>query len=472
MPDLVFSEMKFLQRQDEEPEATLQPRSLKKKRKKEHTHSKEGEISAFFTSGRPALAEKEGTSLTTMLQLDDGTLSELTRRQREQSPIVDATTTTVIMSDEAPILEFGSKCPRHTSASHVSWSESNPAPSIMTAHARLKPSIYTSQLNLLRGRENKLIIGDEDSSLKHRTPLSQIKPLIERTSARFGVSSIAPSPHRMSRSHSYPQHKSSPGRMNLVDWAARFRTSTSADSSTSMPPFVLVSASVAVQQAQATNSSRDFRSRATSPPGTNELLDHRQLVSHNEENHTNIVPKTSSDWGRVLQQCNDTFHKRSQATQHKGRAVQVDGGYSTNQTERQGTTELCSMNDRIPTVRFVDVESLAPLLPNFAGPSIYEQQAQRQQLSLQGAIKEEIFYDMNPIERKYLDDEARTDYMDQAWDDPAWDDPAGEPASQEVERGFGITGIEDTYLAEDTVRQFTSESQVVVPGFWRPNRLY
>lgn len=62
VPDLVFSEMKFLQKEKDQPESALPQSVPKKKRKKDHVNTKEDEISAFFTAVRPALAERETTT--------------------------------------------------------------------------------------------------------------------------------------------------------------------------------------------------------------------------------------------------------------------------------------------------------------------------------------------------------------------------------------------------------------------------
>jgi hypothetical protein len=54
--------MRFLQKEKDLPESAPQHGATKKKRKKDHTHTKEGEISAFFTAVRPVLAEQDGNA--------------------------------------------------------------------------------------------------------------------------------------------------------------------------------------------------------------------------------------------------------------------------------------------------------------------------------------------------------------------------------------------------------------------------
>ncbi|CAN9367916.1 unnamed protein product [Alternaria alternata] len=55
--------MKFLQKQRDEPEVVARPNLAKKKRKKDQKQTKEGEISAFFTSVHPVLVEKDSNRL-------------------------------------------------------------------------------------------------------------------------------------------------------------------------------------------------------------------------------------------------------------------------------------------------------------------------------------------------------------------------------------------------------------------------
>ncbi|KAF3033595.1 hypothetical protein E8E11_000839 [Didymella keratinophila] len=62
LPDLVFSEMKFLRNNDGRKDHTTQAPDAKKKRKKDHARNKEEDISAFFTTAPPALADTDANA--------------------------------------------------------------------------------------------------------------------------------------------------------------------------------------------------------------------------------------------------------------------------------------------------------------------------------------------------------------------------------------------------------------------------
>ncbi|KAI4673273.1 uncharacterized protein J4E88_008885 [Alternaria novae-zelandiae] len=83
LPDLVFSEMKFLQQHKDEPEPVPRSDASKKKRKKDNEQMKEGEISAFFTSARPALVDKD-TNI-----LPQHPVPKTKRRRRDQSSVLE-----------------------------------------------------------------------------------------------------------------------------------------------------------------------------------------------------------------------------------------------------------------------------------------------------------------------------------------------------------------------------------------------
>ncbi|KAI4948730.1 hypothetical protein J4E86_008079 [Alternaria arbusti] len=95
LPDLVFSEMKFLQQHKDEPEPVPRTEASKKKRKKDNEQMKEGEISAFFTSARPALVDKDTNTLP------QHPVPKAKRRRRDQSSADDTAIPTVEATGQA-----------------------------------------------------------------------------------------------------------------------------------------------------------------------------------------------------------------------------------------------------------------------------------------------------------------------------------------------------------------------------------
>ncbi|KAG9822171.1 hypothetical protein KCU98_g17057, partial [Aureobasidium melanogenum] len=124
LPDLVFSEMRFLQKPEsltkEEPDQKLKKKSHKKKRRQ----SSEREISRYFDVG----AIRSGDGNTGQRQdtppLDT---SRVARDVRTASPVV---------SDllEKPFLGFGSRGSHPPTTSYYSWSESGKGSSARMAH--------------------------------------------------------------------------------------------------------------------------------------------------------------------------------------------------------------------------------------------------------------------------------------------------------------------------------------------------
>ncbi|KAF1839954.1 uncharacterized protein K460DRAFT_297270 [Cucurbitaria berberidis CBS 394.84] len=404
LPDLVFSEMKFLQQHKDQPEPTPQAGVLEKRRKSDHAHMKEGEISAFFTSVRPALAERDDNTQMNGGRHSLDTPLEASRPEREPSLVGDVATPTiptVDMPDKASYLGSGGRGLRHESTSVMSWSE---------------------------------------SSAPRRT---------NGTSERFVLSSTAPSLHRVSRSQSYPQHTSSPRRVNLVGRAAKFQSTDSVDSPSSMPSVLPVRVSVDAQQVRNTPSSK-----ATSRSGTNSFSNHRQPAVNGEENIAGVDPPASSGFGRLLRQCNSTVYESRQiVSPHRRQTVRNAPSSSpfVYKVEGQTSMDRCYTSPRVPTVRFAGIESRAPPLASFAGPSIYEQQAQR----LQRTEERNLLDDFDVIEQDYLDGDGDMGYANQSWE--------GLPEEPRCHEGVVSEGAE---------RHLVLGNTVVAPGFWRPNRLY
>ncbi|KAF1944108.1 hypothetical protein EJ02DRAFT_341821 [Clathrospora elynae] len=463
VPDLVFSEMKFLQKQPE-----LNPQSVipKKKRKKDHLQTKEGEISAFFTSVQPALSENNGNTLLKDDRPNHDNLLEVKGRGRERSSMVDAAMPTIEMDGKTSYLGFGSRGPRHESTSYMSWSESIRAPSTTLAHPRVEAVARADQLNPSIQDGQELEFDEKDTPFKRPAPRSVNRRRTDTSAECFGVSSMAPSHHRVSRSQSYPQHTSSPRRVNLVDRSAKFQSMDTVCPPSSMPPFLPGRASVDVHQAQPTSSTKHTRSRTIPFSDVNNLTEHQQQDPNGDYNGTDIEPQTSSDLGRVLQQCNDTYERRQAVTPRRRNTERIDQSYSTSRAARQAHMDMYPTTRPVHSVRFADTMYRAPVLPNFAGPSIYEQQAHRQQPPMQPFAAKGVDQGSYPIEREYFDENGEMLDDEQNWEG------LPEPTSYGLEGEHGIYGVEETYVAEDVAQHLVSNGSVVAPGFWRPNRLY
>lgn len=307
--------MKFLQKNKNQPETEPKSGLSKKKRKKDQAHAKEGEISAYFTSVRPALAEKDVN-----IQAKEGSrrkgLRGADRREPERSSVVDNAIPTVELPDKASYLGFGSRGPRHESQSYISWSESIRAPSGTPAGQRAGSTVNVGQLDLAHGgRERGNTEGGQALHPRPARP-TVTGPITEGSGGRFQVSSLAPANDRVSRSHSLPQHTSSPRRVNLVDRAAKRRpTLESAASPSSMPPFIPIRADVRREQRGPAQTASASGLRHSSLSSGDPTLAHKGDCPHSEARCAlaDDDPQTSSSLGRILKDCNTAFDERRRA---------------------------------------------------------------------------------------------------------------------------------------------------------------
>jgi len=465
VPDLVFSEMKFLQKAKVQPEASPRPAVAKKKRRKDHAQAKEGEISAFFTSTRPAPIEKDETTLP-----EHASVLESKGRSCDQLPVINNTAPTVELTDKAPYLGFGSRGPRHGSTSYASWSESNHAPSTTPAHLLVETDIPHSQRDSgLHGERYKPKMDEEVDQSKRPAPPPARKQGNKHISERFRVSSLVPSHNRTSRSHSHPQCSSSPRRLNLVDRAARFQSTDTAWSPSSMPPSMAPYVSEYIHPRR---SPRDAQPEATANCDEHPPVESQNCSQNSGYQSTDGELQTSSDLERVLQRCNKIFHERRQAaTSRRQHTEWIDPSYSIHSARQQHMRDSDLPTRRVPTVRFMDPPHQHPVLPNFTGPSIYEQQGQCLQPPPHSHMEEHVYQCPFPVEHGYSDDDGD----EGTHGEHNWGGLFEEQTSYGLEARLVIpSGKEDFSASIGTGHpaELRPENDVVAPGFWRPNRLY
>jgi hypothetical protein len=163
--------MRFLQKHKDQPEAIPQTGLSKKRLKKDHAHAREEEISAYFTTVRPALAQQDGNIQAKEGSEEKNLTQELDHR-RDRLAEVDNAMPTIEMPDKAPYLGFGSRGPRHESGSYISWSESNRAPSATPIIPRIESAINVGQPNTNHGIRE----GRDTNGWGHFVPKSSVSP--------------------------------------------------------------------------------------------------------------------------------------------------------------------------------------------------------------------------------------------------------------------------------------------------------
>ncbi|KAF2831294.1 hypothetical protein CC86DRAFT_463214 [Ophiobolus disseminans] len=459
LPDLVFSEMKFLQKEKDPPEpAPQQTAPKKKKRKKDHAHTKEGEISAFFTSVRPALAEKNNNAQTHGARELESTAPVTGRHERERSTKSSGVVATIEVHEKGPFLGFGSRGPRHESTSYVSWSDSVHAPEV-TSQRPKQFAPMDDQQRVSTQQTASTTAGGEGDIFKRPAPRTA-KCTTHDSREHFMVSPVdrSDSHQRASRSHSYPQRTSSPRKVNLVDRTTKVHSIGPADSPSSMPPSV-PTRTVNEPQRQPTGTARTTRQHRV------EQSRHQQDTQTNEEVEAEIGPQTSSDLERVIQQCHRTFHERRRVSPPQRRHT-VQSEAPLEQDIREGNSGA-GVN-RLRQVRFSGLDMPSPVAPNFPGPGIYEQQAHRQ------TMPSDTFYDDEEI----LGGSHLTgqEYIDNSNDilcgEPDWEGYPREPAGYDLGIEAQDYSAEETPVSGEMVQHLPSDNSIVAPGFWRPNRLY
>lgn len=153
LPDLVFSEMKFLQKRKDALEEA-KPDSQRKRRRKDTTRANQEEISAYFTTMRPALAEKDGNVRSNVSpSRHKRTLAPRCENKQQKSPSADSGRPTIELP-EKPYLGFGSRGTQHESTSCLSWSSSVRQPSETPVLQRALTTIAVGQLETVQARRH------------------------------------------------------------------------------------------------------------------------------------------------------------------------------------------------------------------------------------------------------------------------------------------------------------------------------
>lgn len=461
VPDLVFSEMKFLQRHKDQPEPALNTGVSKKKRPKDQAHAKEGEISAFFTSVRrnaESDSTKEGCRTNSPWQ-------NAHHYAGDKSSAIEAALPNIEVQHQRPLRQSVERGSHHQSTDCVSWSESIRAPSTLPAHPRTQPVICTDASGTISRRVAERTPEQEGTEDKPRIqPLSN--EAIYEGSARPEGSSMKVSYRKGSRSHSLPQRTSSLPRTNLVDRAAKCRNAVRADYPSSVPASMPVNSRIDTTRMRVLGDSGESRSKAASLNKTTIYSDDRAGLRSEVDNEA-MEPEASSDFERVLRQCEYIRYEKGQEVgSPQAHGLHASTVPTANEMKQPLQTGSWPLIDGIPTIRCLDGRNSASTIPNFTNTGIYEQQARRQQTFVQPEVPMSLMEEFRRFEEFFLDEHGRGMYDEEAYED----DPL-ERASERSIRTSGNFEAEQADVAGDCV-QLGQERKIVTSGFWRPNKLY
>lgn len=461
--------MKFLQKEKDPSElAPHEDIPKKKKHKKDHMHSKEGEISAFFTAVRPALAEKDINAPR------KNALGNTDARRGERGPSTKSSSVvpTVEVNEHGPFLGFGSRGPRHESTSYVSWSESIRGPDLTPQHRTQVPTIDQENRNQSQDSVADRSIDRDRAVFKRPAPPSVSRHRAHDSTDCFNLSSFEASEscQRVSRSHSYPQHVSSPQKVNLVDRAAKLQSTDNMVSPSSMPPSMPARVSDEPNLRYLSTSPRPSEPKRSDFYHVENTSMRRDNPHHDRTKGIGVEPSTSSDLGKVIEQCNHTFSETRRATAPPRRHTTLPEAHSgVDGTHNYADLEVGHRRQQGRTVRFSGLDMPSPVAPNFPGPSIYERPADCPADLLQALYDEQVLLD-----DFYPDDEEEGDAMGAQ---ETWRSGLGREEF-EFEPLYGEEpiadrrGLEESLASDDQVQPLASDNSVVARGFWRPNRLY
>ncbi len=454
--------MKFLQKQrdEKEPESHLKVQSTSKRRKRDRSHSKNEEISTFFASRQLVPTEKSTNTVPRKIRQKESTVTNSKQLEREQLPRSQIN----IPSDKASSVKARSKYQLHGSTSYVSWSESSRAPHLPPVHCRTKQRVHSSQLDSHNGCMGNVSTDERSTSWKRSTPPVPVEKNIAGTLQLPTLPSVTPSQRRISRSQSCPQRSSSPRRLNLDNShneAIKPRKTELRPSPASLPAYIPAQSKHIAKQVQIASSFG--RSEPVGAPllDDSNLSNHRHATLDKEVEHASVDRSNSSDLWRVVQQCNTALQERRQPRKVGEQCPRINSTIRLEDHELDNNIESVLTLYGLSRLRSAENEKCPSVLPNFVGPGIYEEQAQRIQLPLESLSTEKIINGHHLDELEHLSMANGLEYVDQGWDESHW-----KPIPEEARRRIETYDLEDSYSGEPT------SLQLAPPGFWRPNRLY
>lgn len=467
VPDLVFSEMKFLQRHEDQPEAAPTTRVSQKKRLEDQVYGKEGEISAFFTSVRPSLVANAEFNITKDGLQTCNPSQEACSYSRDKSSAIKAVLPSVEVQNKGPHRQKLGKRLYYRSTSYVSWSESIRAPSIVPADSRIQPVICAGVSGTINDGVGERIPEQEGTTRKP----PGIQPLcgqaINDGSVRLRVLSTKMSHGGVSRSHSVPRQTSSPARMDLIDRTAEVRHTVRADSPSSMPASLPAVSNIKTPRIRAPDNREESRSNVAPVDDTTVIPSDCDML-HGKFDNKAVGIEDSWDFKRFLKQCYSAHQQKTrEAGSPHAYGLQVDTAPTTKEEKWPFQTGSWCLSDRIPTIRCTEGGNSARTIPNFARARIYEQQAKLQRNSVQPEVPLGLIENFYQFEQFYIKEDDGGIYDGEAYEG----DPL-EPASQRLQGETGMFEAEEAYLAEDCVRQLGQGNELILSSFWRPNKLY
>jgi hypothetical protein len=469
VPDLVFSEMAFLKKKGNDNEPVASMVASNKKQKRDQAHHKEEEISAFFASVRPTLADasrkRQATSDHQSSRISKSYISPNRKRRREreleETSIFHRVVPTVEKQGSTPYLNPSGGL-SEGDTSQISWSESHRTLSRTPGIVRVVPTIDVGHSGSTRPSR-------DTTNVKHlRNPSSVVTRKKPRGTTELLRVQSSTHPMQDDRAKPLSCHTtvSSPRQLNLNNKRERIVVddrAVSVAASSSLPPVPVVEA----------QSSRDKDTSKTSEAKLGPLTGLQTTSRYGRQ----ILPGTMDDGGLhartsslgvVLQECVDAVNEHHcieiPPARRSRRAVRFRPGDEEVRYDGANSDLVAQKDHNIqPSEQNLHLSRA----PNFAGPSIYELQEQYDDTG------DDIDLDPAYFEQSYISDRDDNGLNIESWEglvmeEPSWHDAMYEAPGRAGERGVDYGNVPVAEIAQLP----TVESHIGTSRFWRPNKLY
>jgi hypothetical protein len=423
--------------------------SKQRLQKKDHAHAREEDISAYFSTVRPALGEQDGNIKAKEVPREKNLTQEIDLG-RDISPEVDNAMPTIEMPGNAPYLDFGSRGPRHESGSYVSWSESIRSPSVTPMIRRTESAIDVGRIR--EGRDT------------NGADMSHFPPVISHTKAgssrRLDMYSRVPIKHRISRSRSLPEHISPPRHTNVIDRVRKTGTTETAASPSSMPmsmPHPAVSVEKGRRLTQVDGTLHPIP--RLGPARKSKLMRLKRGLVETEtdgKERNDADPPTSSSLEKILQDCTTAFNE----------AGRVAASYEPSSFAIAPPTRALIQSG---LNNFGSHRAPQTILPSSFGLDTYERQEQQQRYMQQPEFDNyRLIHEPYDGEMDGLGEEGEINC-----DIPEWAAALPNEMQSHVYEPGGFEESLARPFEMDYEGEMVEQSEdVVARGFWRPHKLY
>jgi hypothetical protein len=468
VPDLVFSEMAFLKKKEGDSEPVARVAASNKRQRRDHAHNKEEEISAFFTSVRPTLADanrkRQATSDHQSTRVSKSQASsnrkQVRERELEESSIVVGVAPTVEKQGNVPYLDpSGGLSQGHTS--QTSCSESHCTLSRTPGFVRITPTI---DADCSGSAKHKRGTADTEhlpypSAMAAQKKDHDIAELLRVSSVKFMRDDVA-------KSQPCPPSMSSSRGLDPKNGSERRCVVHNGTLSVVELPNLPIFPSIETQSGETINASKNPETKSGSSTGLQSTSAWRQETLPSTMEDVGVHARTSS-LGLVLQECSDAVNRQQCKETSTGkdfrRAVRFH-------SENEGTwhdhfeSKLVAQEDRNILPSEPNLHSSR--VPSFAGPSIYELQEQRH------GTRKKIHLDPDCFVQGIIIDGDEDGFDGENWEGLVIEEPMGYDAvhasrradERDVDHGYApIVQAERLPMAE---------SHIGMSRFWRPNKLY